>query len=147
MSEPVTEPLPPPRTLERLPRRKESPWLMIVGIAFLVLMVGAGLWMFLAKPSADRPYDIKYPGVTWMYGDDSSLKEGKRYLQAAVRFDLEVLSADEFDRFLDTLVSKTDKTYVFYHIRGFNSRGQHIIDGVVGPDSRSTFYGPDYNEQ
>ena len=25
--------------------------------------------------------------------------------------------------------------------------GQHVIDGVIGPDSYRTYYGPDYDKQ
>ena len=146
MSEPPTEQQPAVSPLDRIPRRRESPWPIVITLVLLAFLVVGGVMQFFHK-GQKAPWQIDYPGVTWVRGEDSNLKEGKRYLQAEVRFDVDVLSGAEFETFLAALVSKTKATYVYYHIRGQNARGQHVIDGVIGPDSFRTFYGPAYDNQ
>ena len=147
MPEQANQGRPLPEPLERMMRRKASPWPLIISLGFLLMLVAGGVFLLFQKTTWDEPWRIPYPGVTWLRGTDSNLKEGKRYLQAEVRFDVEVLSGAEFETFLAALVSKTKATYVYYHIRAQNKRGQYVLDGVVGPNSFRTYYGPAYDDQ
>jgi hypothetical protein len=147
MSEPPTEQQPAVSPLDRIPRRRESPWPVVITLVLLALLVVGGVMQFFYK-GQKAPWEIDYPGVTWLRGVDNHVQEGKRYLIAEVRFNGDVLSGAEFDTFLAALLRQTGKTYFYYKIVAQNGRGQRVLIGFVDNTGRwRVFEQPEYLRQ
>lgn len=132
--EPVSEAdLPEPAPYRR--RTTQSRW-PLVFVLLLVAIAAVGVTIsFLTEKDRDEPWRIDYPGIKWVAGDDSYTSDtGKRYLNAIVQFDTDVLSAAQFKDFLAELLRRTDRVYDFFHIKGCNRRKQYVIHGTVRAD-------------
>ncbi len=148
MDETPMEPLPAPKPLDRIRLPRQSPWPVVIAVGMIVVLVAGVVYLFVKKPARDEPWRIDYPGVAFTSGEDHHVKEGKRYLQAEVKFDQDVVSAADFQNFLAQLVRQTKDTYVYYHIRARNRRGQHVMDGVADRNGQfSLTPGPEYESQ
>ncbi len=140
--------LPPPTPLERIPRKRQSLMPVFLVIGLTLALIGGSAYLMSRQRLSTAPWRIAYPGIEWVRGQDSNTKEGKRFLQAEVRFDQDVLSAADFEPFLGELVKHTKNVYFYYHIRAQNKRGQHVLDGVADQTGRFTITpGPEYEEQ
>ena len=118
---------PPPRF-----RRMAQPsWPALAAVLLLVALLVGVVVMFYRSQTGDEPWRIDYPGVTWVMGHDAATQEGKRFLQAEVRFDRDVVSAYDLNDFLAELVDHSKDTYAYYHIKVVNRKGVHVLDAVA----------------
>ena len=117
-----------PDRLRRTPRTRGP---LLVALFLLTALALGSVLSLLRSRTGHEPWRIDYPGVTWTRGYDAGTKEGKRYLQAEVRFDQEVVSAHDLKMFLAALINHSKDTYDYYHIKVLNKRGVHVLDAVA----------------
>lgn len=129
-----TEPL--PSAAPRVRRASQSPWPIVVALVLLAGLAGGIVYTLVGRPSNDEPWQIEFPGVTWLDGRDAFTEEGSRYIQAKVRFDLEVVSAPDLAEFAAALLRHSSETYVYYHIMVLNAGNVHVLDLVAHRDGR-----------
>jgi len=123
--------------LSRRPFRKprQSIWPVIVGVA-IVVVIGVGVVLSLFRESKlDTPWDIDYPNITVLGGEDEH-HEGQHRLRIAVRFEKDVVSAQDALAYLSALVKATDRVYVYYHIKVLNKQDVHVLDAVAHHSGR-----------
>jgi len=131
MSEDTTDTIPTSSLTARKRFPKRSVWPAVIGFSLTALVIFGILYTFFRTMKWDTPWRIDYPGVEWVRGTDAVMREGKRYLQAEVRFDRDVVSADDLKMFLAELVKQTKTTYEYYHIRAVNRKNVHVLDAVA----------------
>ena len=120
-----------PPAMSRVRRVRRSRWPLLVALLLLLALLAGSVVSLIRSRTGHEPWRIDYPGVTWTRGTDAGTKEGKRYLQAEVRFDQEIVSANDLEMFLAEVVTQTRDTYYYYHIKALNKRGVHVLDAVA----------------
>jgi len=127
-------------------RVAQSSWPAILALLLLAALLVGTVVMFYASRTRDEPWRIDYPGVTWVMGEDAATPEGKRYLQAEVRFEQDVVSAYDLQDFLAELVDHSKDTYAYYHIKVVNNKGVHVLDGVADRSGKYSITPSDHYE-
>jgi hypothetical protein len=148
MSEDSTDTIPTSSATARKRFPKHSVWPAVIAITLLAVAILGSLYTFFRTVKWCEPWRINYPGVSWVRGEDAVTREGKRYLQAEVRFDQDVVSADDLKTFLAELVKQTRTTYEYYHIRVLNKKNVHVLDAVADKSGQHSITpAPGYYDQ
>ena len=120
-----------PAAIERFRRAPGSRWALVLALLLLAALLIGSVVSFIYSRTGDEPWRIDYPGVTWIHGEDAYTPEAKRYLQAEVRFEQEVVSAHDVKLFLAALVEHSRESYDYYHIKVVNNKSVHVLDAVA----------------
>jgi len=109
---------------------RQSVWPLTIGAVLLILLAVAAVMSLLTDKKLEEPWRIGYPGITVLGGEDEYY-EGQRRLRIAVRFEKDVVSAQDVETYLAELVNKTGHVYAYYHVKILNRRLVHVLDAVT----------------
>lgn len=124
------ETLDAPSAMSRFKRLRRSIWPTVVAATLLVILVVGTIYSLLTYEPPDEPWRINYPKLRVLYGSDY-MKEGKRYLRMAVRFDKEILTDQDAQFYLGALLEATRDVYDYYHIGIQNAQGVLVLNCVL----------------
>ncbi len=136
MPEDLTEKDSLPAAASRFRRARQSRWPLVFVLLLLAAIVVGSVVSLVRSRTGREPWRVDYPGVTWIRGYDANTAEGKRYLQAEVRFEQEIVSAHDVKLFLAALVEHSKGTYEYYHIKVLNGKNVHVLDAVADSSGR-----------